>query len=435
MIRNSYRPLSSGRAASETSFGINLVVLVLSLLAAMFAHSYGNASPGAMFVVMLASLLVFSVLLETLLHPKTCGLLRFKVERSLSWRRVAFREIALVVTFLSIGFVYWLLPLFGDMHMVSRYRPFLMVLVAALLLLSVPYFCIMDRIDPEEEDVLCRIGRAIVTRRKTVTRFELANHARAWAVKAFWLSLMQPAMVDKFELLVYYPVSRLEGNPMEWYLVATTICFGLDLCYASAGYVLNFKLFNTHTRTAELTLSGWLAAISCYWPFWGILLSPYFFKYARAVEWESLFDNGSVMWWIWAGAIILLELIYALATIAAGIRFSNLTYRGLWNTGPYRWTKHPAYVFKGLSWWLISVPFIVNDGADAIRCTLLLLGVNLIYFARAKTEERHLSNYPEYVEYALEMNERSIFRWCAKLIPALKYVPPKECERMFEVSQ
>ena len=79
--------------------------------------------------------------------------------------------------------------------------------------------------------------------------------------------------------------------------------------------------------------------------------------------------------------------------------------------------------------------FIVNDGADALKCTLLLVGVNLIYYARAKTEERHLSNYPEYVEYALEMNERSIFRWCAKLIPALKYVPPKDGARLFEVSQ
>ena len=149
MIRDSYRPLSPGRAASETSFWINLAALALSLGAVWLGRRLGFASPDAMFVVMLVSLLVFSVAFETLLHPKTCGLLRFRVERPLSWRRVAFREVALIATFLAIGFVYWLLPMFGDRQMVSHYRPFLMLFVTALMLLSVPYFCLMDRIDPE----------------------------------------------------------------------------------------------------------------------------------------------------------------------------------------------------------------------------------------------------------------------------------------------
>ena len=122
-----------------------------------------------------------------------------------------------------------------------------------------------------------------------------------------------------------------------------------------------------------------------------------------------------------------------MATVAAGIRFSNLTYRGLWNTGPYRWTKHPAYVFKNVSWWLVSLPFIANSGAAAVKCSLLLLGVNALYFLRAKTEEAHLSHYPEYVAYATAMNDKSIFRWCAKLLPFLKYRPPRAAEMLFEV--
>ena len=124
-----------------------------------------------------------------------------------------------------------------------------------------------------------------------------------------------------------------------------------------------------------------------------------------------------------------------MATISAGIRFSNLTYRGLWNTGPYRWTKHPAYVFKCVSWWLIYVPFLVHSGADAVKCTLLLVCVDVIYYWRAKTEERHLSHYPEYVAYALEMNERSIFRWAARLLPFLRYRKPDERARLFAVRE
>ena len=169
----------------------------------------------------------------------------------------------------------------------------------------------------------------------------------------------------------------------------------------------------------------------CYWPFWGVLFYQFFFKYDSGQQWMKFFETGSFIWYAWFIAIIGLEFLYALATVAGGIRFSNLTYRGLWNTGPYRWTKHPAYVFKNLSWWLISMPFMQTGWQNALRASLLLLGVNIIYYLRAKTEERHLSHYPEYEAYALEMNDKSIFRWCTKLLPFLKYKPLKKDKRLF----
>ena len=244
---------------------------------------------------------------------------------------------------------------------------------------------------------------------------------------------MQPQMIEKIRVFLCYNWAKLQGSPMEVFFMASTICFAIDLGYASTGYVLNLKMFNMHTRTAEPTLFGWLVAIVCYWPFWGVLFYPYFFKYGAKTGWSGMFVTGSAAWWIWGGMIIALELLYAAATISAGVRFSNLTYRGLWKTGPYRWTKHPAYVFKCTSWWLIYVPFIQNSGMDAIRCSLLLFGVNLIYYWRAKTEERHLSHYPEYVAYALEMNDRSIFRWVAHILPFLRYKKPDERTCLFAV--
>ena len=71
----------------------------------------------------------------------------------------------------------------------------------------------------------------------------------------------------------------------------------------------------------------------------------------------------------------------------------------------------------------------------AIKLSLLLLLNNAIYFLRAKTEERHLSHYPEYVAYALEMNEKSIFRWVARLLPFLRYRPPAKSDLMFNVEE
>ena len=76
------------------------------------------------------------------------------------------------------------------------------------------------------------------------------------------------------------------------------------------------------------------------------------------------------------------------------------TNRGIITNGPYRWVKHPAYLSKNLSWWLISLPFIPGAGwLVALQSCVLLGGVNAIYWLRAKTEERHLGADPTYRDY------------------------------------
>jgi len=421
-----YHPLGGRCGTSETSFALNLLVFLLSSGVCFASYLWGVTSYVSLCFILMASLLVFSVSLEAFIYPKTSWIAFLDVKRSFSWRRFLYREVALIVTFGVIGLGYWLFPVFSDSVMKKCYHPFLAIVVPILLVASVPYFWLMDRCDAEEEDVLCRLGRAIVTRRRTLTRFEFANYVRSWAVKAFWLSIMQPQVIEKLRIFLCYRWEKLAGNPLETVLMASVICFSIDLAYAASGYALNFKMFSTQTRTAEPTLLGWLVAIICYWPFWNLFLYPRFFKYDAPTKWSDVFATGGFVWWTWAMVIIGLELLYALSTVSAGIRFSNLTYRGLWNTGPYRWTKHPAYVFKCVSWWLIYLPFVVNTGAEALRCSLLLVLVNVIYFLRARTEERHLSHYPEYVQYAQSMDSRSIFRWVGRLFPGLRYHNPKK---------
>ena len=109
--------------------------------------------------------------------------------------------------------------------------------------------------------------------------------------------------------------------------------------------------------------------------------------------------------------LVALTGIYAWATFAFGLRFSNLTYRGVLTNGPYRFTRHPAYLSKNLFWWASTLPFLVTNGSvtDVVRNSVCLAAVNGIYFWRARTEEEHLwSEDPKYRAYHAWMSEHGL---------------------------
>jgi protein-S-isoprenylcysteine O-methyltransferase Ste14 len=117
---------------------------------------------------------------------------------------------------------------------------------------------------------------------------------------------------------------------------------------------------------------------------------------------------------LWGSGILFLVFVYVWSTAAFGLRFSNLTHRGIITHGPYRWTKHPAYLAKNLSWWMISVPFVAGSGwLVAIQSCLMLAAVNLIYYLRAKSEERHLAADPVYRDYQAYIARHGL---CARLL-------------------
>jgi protein-S-isoprenylcysteine O-methyltransferase Ste14 len=123
---------------------------------------------------------------------------------------------------------------------------------------------------------------------------------------------------------------------------------------------------------------------------------------------------------LWGAWLVFLTGVYAWATVAFGFRFSNLTHRGILTHGPYAWTKHPAYVSKNLFWWFAVLPFLAVTGnpVDMVRNTVICALVSAVYYWRARTEERHLSSDPTYVEYAEWMARNGpIPRLLARLTP------------------
>jgi protein-S-isoprenylcysteine O-methyltransferase Ste14 len=128
----------------------------------------------------------------------------------------------------------------------------------------------------------------------------------------------------------------------------------------------------------------------------------------NGAEWAFWLQGHTGLLWLWAGALVFLTAVYAWATVAFGLRFSNLTYRGVLTNGPYRFTRHPAYLSKNAYWWLASLPFLTTSGSmvDAIRNTVILGLVSAVYYWRARTEEKHLlaedAKYREYYAWMAE---------------------------------
>jgi protein-S-isoprenylcysteine O-methyltransferase Ste14 len=178
---------------------------------------------------------------------------------------------------------------------------------------------------------------------------------------------------------------------------------------------MSLRATDTHIRSTEPTALGWLTALVCYQPFWSLLGGQYL-AYDSGRPWGVWLASTPWAYAVWGSLILVLVTIYVWATISFGARFSNLTHRGIITNGPYRYSKHPAYLAKGLSWWLISMPFMISDSLlDSLRRCLLLLLLNGIYYLRAKTEERHLSLDPVYVRYADWIAEHGVLRFLERI--------------------
>ncbi len=421
-------PSATDLSVSLLGYGMALAMIALLRLAAPDIDALS-----ATLLVMLAGatppviadLFVFRVYRE-----KAAGL-GSATRHKLDLRALAHKCFGLVVTFISFALLYFILPEYhGDLY--NRYWQMVSLGLPFLLITTPFYFAWVMRRDGNQHDAYNEVALLALGKIKGRDWMEIGRHYRNWLVKAFFLPLMLTYASDSINGLVgfRFPVTY-DATFMTYYDLADRIVMFADLLFASIGYVLTLRILNAHIRSSDPTFRGWVVALACYVPFWQSMLYAHFFAYDNGPNWTRWLQGHDVLLVAWGVSILSLMAIYSLATVCLGIRFSNLTYRGLVTSGPYRFTKHPAYVTKNISWWLVSIPFIHGDSwVSAARDCVLLSGVNLIYYLRARTEELHLSNYPEYVEYALAMNERSIFRPLVKFLPFLEYKVPKHLPRI-----
>jgi protein-S-isoprenylcysteine O-methyltransferase Ste14 len=260
-----------------------------------------------------------------------------------------------------------------------------------LFVLTVPYVLWLDRYLVEPRDGAWHFG-AMLLGREPWDPAEVRSHFRSWAVKGFFCAFMISILPPGFAYVVNLDLANVGLQPVAIAGALIELLFLIDVHIAMVGYLLTMKPLDAHIRSANPYVAGWLAALICYPPF--ILMGengPLNYHPATA-DWSFWLADYPLLLWVWGAWLVFLTAIYAWATVIFGIRFSNLTYRGIITNGPYRFTRHPAYLSKNLFWWFATMPFLVTSDstADAVRNTVLLAMVSAVYYWRAKTEERHL---------------------------------------------
>ena len=176
----------------------------------------------------------------------------------------------------------------------------------------------------------------------------------------------------------------------------------VDTFLFTIGYIVEVPALKNRIRSVDPTFFGWAICLCCYPPFNG--LTGQFF------EWQSRdfpgFANDTVHYV--ANIALLTALgVYSWASVALGLKASNLTNRGIIARGPYGFVRHPAYTAKNLAWWIGTMPglymmYAAQNWRGLVYGVFAMAAWTTIYALRAITEERHLlmanNGYAEYMQ-------------------------------------
>lgn len=352
-------------------------------------------------------IVLWSLLIERVYRNPTTGL-DFSAPRPLS-ETLATTKVKLVglwSTWVALGLFYFSFGVYRDPGY-EFFFALLTGLIPVIMALSVVYVVLVDRYMREPRDTLWHAGQWILGGKESDPAM-LREHARGWVIKGFFLALMFTSLPWFVSSVTGAPLDEIFADPARTAVWVIFLIYMFDVGFGVTGYIFTSRLLDAHIRSSNPYLWSWLFVLICYPPL-VVFGTGGPLDYKDKLEWSDWMAGNDTLLILWGVVLVLLTLIYVWATIIFGPRFSNLTHRGIITNGPYRFFKHPAYLSKNLQWWLVSLPFLSMIGpADAVRNCLLLLSVNFIYYMRARTEEWHLMEDPDYQAYSAWIAENGL---------------------------
>ena len=290
---------------------------------------------------------------------------------------------------------------------------------AGLCVLALVYLFVADALLPEKQDELWEIGSGTLKGFPAPLSDAARQYVLGWVLKGFFAPLMVTFALSNLKNLLPLDLAATFRDQAAGFSLIFDGLYFIDVGFASIGYLATLKLLNTHIKTIQTTLLGWVICLVCYPPFWPAVWQN-FLNYDDGLEWGAWLWETPVLWYAWGAAVLFCVAVYAWATLSFGIRFSNLTNRGIITNGPYRFVKHPAYIAKCVSFWLIAIPFIPHGSPAAAigNCVALALG-NLIYVVRARTEEAQLMQDADYRAYSAWIDQHGLVARLARRFPRL----------------
>ena len=296
-------------------------------------------------------------------------------------------------------------------------------LAPVLLVISFLYIFWVDARMTQPHDGYWQIGAWLTRQLCQVEYAGLRHFLLGWVIKGFFLPIMFSYLVNtiagsaQISTWATQDLVTLTRHLMKLALL-------LELIVVCVGYTLTLRLFDAHIRTTNPALWGWVVTLVCYPPFNAVITGQIFSR-DTGVPWHETIQAYPLLAGPWLALLLLSFGIWVWATASFGLRWSNLTNRGVVTCGPYRWMKHPDYMSKVVFFWLTSAPFLAAVPIQTkIAATAGMIVVTMIYFGRAKAEELHMYEDPDYVRYATALNTRGLCAPLYRVFPALAYSAP-----------
>lgn len=311
------------------------------------------------------------------------------------------KKLALLCFFSDVIFYTSMLLLFhyGNTYqqtLLPETQNFFIILYALFLITAPLYYFTKKTLEPNKSLLFFRtIKKTIFSLKKNTNALPLTKEEKT----AFLFILVKLFFIPLMTNFVFININglRYEIQAIQWYSLFLSIIFTIDTAIFAFGYLIESKKLNNTVRSVEPTFFGWTVALLCYPPFNGFI--------GNYIPWganDYITLENQTATTIIRIIVVLLLIIYVLATLALGTKASNLTNRGIITKFPYSIIRHPAYTSKNLAWWLTLLPAI------NLPFALGMLFWSAIYYFRAVTEEKHLLRDPEYQKYCKNVKYRFI---------------------------